>query len=316
MNYLNLVLNNRQFNQIVSDFENGNASHAYMLCSADSLFIQNIAFSLASHLTHSNLDRVKNNIHPDVFIYGANGKIDVTQTNEIISDLCVTPYEADKKVYCLLNVENMNEQSQNKILKSLEEPPANVVFILTCSNTKNMLSTVLSRVKAINIDNIDDNSIAKLLEEENVDSQAIEVAVGCAGGNSTLAKKLTNATFLQMYNNILDMLANVKSSKNCLQYVSLFENKNVDKNEFLDTCILLLRDVSMLLADRREMVVNRHHLGALSQIAEQLSLGSVANLISECLKLKENMFYNANVVAVLDGFMLKLAQEKVKCKKL
>lgn len=316
MNYLNLVLRNKQFNQIASDFENGNASHAYLLCSADSLFIQNIAYSLAAKITHASLERVKNNIHPDVFIYGANGKIDVNQTNEIIADLNVSPYEADKKVYCLLNVENMNEQSQNKILKSLEEPPKNVVFILTCSNTKNLLSTVLSRVKTINIDNIDDESIAELLKEEKVDSQTIEVAVGCAGGNSTLAKKLTNSTFVQMYNNILDMLANVKSSRNCLQYVALFENKNVDKNEFLDTCILLLRDISMLLADKREMVVNRHHLGALSQIAEQFTLSATASLIEECIKLKENLVYNANVVAVLDSFMLKLAQEKVKCKKL
>lgn len=316
MNYLNLVLKNKQFNQIASDFERGSASHAYLLCSADSLFIQNIAYSLASKITHASLERIKNNIHPDVFIYGINGKIDVNQTNEIIADLNVSPYEADKKVYCLINVENMNEQSQNKILKSLEEPPKNVVFILTCSNTKNLLSTVLSRVKTINIDNIDDASIAELLKEEKVDSQAIEVAVGCAGGNSTLAKKLTNSTFLQMYNNILNMLANVKSSRNCLQYVALFENKNIDKNEFLDTCILLLRDIALLLSGKRELVVNRHHLGALSQIAEQFSLESVANLIEECLKLKENLYYNANVVAVLDSFMLKLAQEKVKCKKL
>lgn len=316
MNYLNLVLNNKQFQQIVMDFENGNASHAYMLCSADSLFIQNIAYSLASRFTHSSLDRVKNNIHPDVFIYGANGKIDVNQTNEIISDLNVSPYEADKKVYCLLNIENMNEQSQNKILKSLEEPPKNVVFILTCSNSKNVLSTVLSRVKSINVDNISNKDIEQLLIEDGQNSQSVEVAVGCANGNSTLAKKLTNNTFVQMYNNIIDMLVNVKSSRNCLQYVSLFENKNIDKNEFLDTCILLLRDVSMLICGNRELVVNRHHLGALSQIAEQFELDSVVKLIDECLKLKENLFYNANVVAVLDEFMLKLAQEKVKCKKL
>ena len=315
MNYLSLVLKNKQYNQIVADFATGKANHAYMLCSADSLFTQNMAFALASNITNSAIARVESNIHPDVFIYGKNGKIDASQTAEIIADLNVAPYEADKKVYCLLGIENMNDTSQNKILKSLEEPPKNVIFILTCSNTKNVLSTVLSRVKMVNIDPISNNDILELLKQDGTKLDFAEVAVSCAGGNSTLANKLTTSTFLQMYNNILLMLDNVKTSKNCLEYVSLFENKNIDKTEFLDTCILLLRDISMILAGNRELVVNRHHLGALDQISNQFTLEATSNIITECLRLKEDLYYNTNTVVVLDNFLLKLAQEKVKCKK-
>lgn len=315
MNYLSLVLKNKQYNQIVSDFASGKANHAYMLCSADFLLAQNIAFALAAHLTGATIARVENNVHPDVFIYGKNGKIDASQTAEIIADLNVAPYEADKKVYCLLCIENMNETSQNKILKSLEEPPKNVVFILTCANTKNVLSTVLSRVKTVVLDALDNKDITNLLLESGAKADSVEVAVSCAGGNSTLASKLTNATFVQMYNNIITMLENVKSSRDCLYYASLFDNKNIDKNEFLDTCILLLRDISMLLSGNRELVVNRHHLGALDQIASQFSLDATSSIITECLRLKEDLYYNTNVTVVLDRFMLKLAQEKVKCKK-
>lgn len=316
MNYLNLVLKNRQYNQIVQDFEKNRASHAYLLCSADGLFLQSIAFSLATYLTNSSFSRVENNIHPDVFIYGKNGKIDAGQTAEIISDLNVSPYEADKKVYCLLEIENMNESSQNKILKSLEEPPKNVVFILTCTNTKNVLQTVLSRVKMLQIDAIENEDITKALLADKKNSDEVEIAVSCAGGNSTYAYKLTNSTFSQMYNNVLSMLTNLQSSRDCLKYIEIFDNKNIDKNEFLDTCVLLLRDVSMLLSNKRALVINKHHLGALSQIAQQLDLAAASNLISECLRLKENLFYNTNASVVLDQFMLKLAQEKVRCKKL
>ena len=286
-----------------------------MLCSADSLYLQNIAVALAANITGSNITRVENNIHPDVFLYGKNGKIDATATAEIIADLNVAPYEADKKVYCLFGIENMNDTSQNKILKSLEEPPKNVVFILTCSNTKNVLSTVLSRVKSVNIDSINNDDILQLLKQSGAKPDAAEVAVSCAGGNSTLASKLTNATFLQMYNNVLSMFDNVKSSRDCLEYVSLFENKNIDKAEFLDTCILLLRDISMLLAGNRELVVNKHHLGALDHISQQFTLSATTSIITECLHLKEDLYYNANVTSVVDQFLLKLAQEKVKCKK-
>ena len=315
MNYLSLVLKNKQFNQIVQDFNNNKASHAYLLVSADNLFVENIAYMLASNLTNSNINRVINNIHPDIFVYGKNGKIDVGQVNDIISNISVAPYEADYKVYCLLNIESMNEQSQNKILKSLEEPPKNVIFILTCCNTKNILNTVLSRVKLLQIDTIDNQGILELISQKGISNDVAQVAVSCANGNSTLASKLTTNSFVQMYNNILDMFNNIKSSRDCLKYVSLFDNKNVDKNEFIDVCILLLRDVSMILSKADNLVVNKHHFNYLTQIAQQFSLGALTNIISECVNAKEDLYFNTNSTAVLDKLILVIAQEKVKCKK-
>ena len=111
------------------------------------------------------------------------------------------------------------------------------------------------------------------------------------------------------------MLENLKSSRDCLKFAHIFEAKTIDKNEFLDVCVLLLRDISMILSGNNSLVVNKHHEGALNRISQQFSLQATTNIISECLRLKEDLYYNTNTTAVLDQFLLRLSQEKVKCKK-
>lgn len=315
MDYKSLVINNRQYAQIVSDFASGKANHAYMLTSADTNFTFNMAYMLCAVIAGTTIDKVTKNIHPDIFVFGKDGKIDVNQVNEIIETISVAPYSADKKVYCLLNIEAANETSQNKLLKSLEEPPKNVVFILTCKNTKNILSTVLSRVKIVNIDPLSSNDILNLLTSSGTSVAEAQIAVNCCNGNSTLAQKLTNANFVKMYNNILDMLANLNSSRDCLKYATIFENKNVDKNEFLDTTVLLVRDIALILCGNTNLVVNKQQIDLLTKISNSYTLNATSNIISECLLLKEDLYYNTNSTAVLDKFLFTLAQEKVKCKK-
>lgn len=315
MNYLSLIIKNKQYNQIVSDFNRGINSHAYLLASEDSLFTENMAYLLAASITGAKHERIEKNVHPDVFVYGKNGKIDVSQVTELVADINVAPYEADKKIYVLLNIENMNDTSQNKILKSLEEPPKNVIFILTCANIKNILSTVLSRVKQMKIDPIANQDIVNLLTENGAKSDMVEVAVSAAGGNSTLAQKLTTQNFLQMYNNIIEMLNNISGSKDCLKYITMFENKNIDKTELIDTLMLLVRDIALIIAESNDLVINKHHINVLTTIAKQFNLQATSNIISECLRLKEDLYYNTNNTVVLDRLILKLAQEKAKCRK-
>ena len=59
----------------------------------------------------------------------------------------------------------MNESSQNKILKTIEEPPENTYFILAGNSNSKLLPTILSRVKQIELDEIKSEDICKLFME-------------------------------------------------------------------------------------------------------------------------------------------------------
>ena len=93
--------------------------------------------------------------HPDIFTTdGKKGKsntFSVDAIRAIRDDAFIIPNESDKKIYVLKNGQNMNEQSQNAILKILEEPPSYVFFIIVTTSKSTMLETVLSRVQVFSL---------------------------------------------------------------------------------------------------------------------------------------------------------------------
>ena len=79
--------------------------------------------------------------------------ISVEDIKEIIDSLYLTPFELDKKVFIIENAESMSEICQNKLLKSLEEPPPRVCLIL-CASSR-LLPTVMSQCNKIDLPHFD-----------------------------------------------------------------------------------------------------------------------------------------------------------------
>jgi len=107
--------------------------------------------------------------HPDVFIIQAekgSAFIKIDKIRDIIYQAGLKPYEAGKKIFIIVNAEHMNEESQNALLKILEEPRENQVFILTTSRVSGILPTALSRCKAVKFNLLGQAQIQKLLMEK------------------------------------------------------------------------------------------------------------------------------------------------------
>lgn len=100
----------------------------------------------------------------------------IEQIREIAKDLKVS--NPIKRMYVLENFENSSLEAQNAFLKLLEEPPANVQFILTVANPYSLLPTIISRTKIhrlekwteISIDPSFTKSLKKLLSEKRLSS--------------------------------------------------------------------------------------------------------------------------------------------------
>ena len=315
MDYTSLAQNNKQYRTLLSLFEKGRLSQVCLLVSSDSLLTESICYGVAAAITKADVKTIAKKNHPDVFIYGDNGKIDVANVTEIIETLAVRPYSANNKIYILLGAENMNESSQNKLLKSLEEAPRDVIFLLSATSTKNILPTVLSRAAEYKIDNLTDEQIYNLLVGSGIKASSAEIAVSCAGGNSTLARKLTTEGFGELYNDVLKMLEKVNGSKDCLAFAHKFESKNVDKQELLDICMLLVRDIAMILSGTSELVINKHHADELKIISEKCSLSACTKIMETCTTLKQDLVFNASASMVVDKLVLLIAEEKTKCRK-
>ena len=91
------------------------------------------------------------------------GMIYVDEAAEIIQKLNKKAYEADYKVSLIWLPETMNPTCANKILKILEEPPANTLFILVTEEEQRLLSTIRSRCQTIRLPKIEEHDLAEAL---------------------------------------------------------------------------------------------------------------------------------------------------------
>ena len=89
--------------------------------------------------------------HPwrDPPLEGGNLSIGIEDVRAVLRGLGMPPVEAWWRIILFREAERLSEQAQNALLKSLEEPPANTLFILTTSQPDSLLPTVRSRCRSV-----------------------------------------------------------------------------------------------------------------------------------------------------------------------
>ena len=95
--------------------------------------------------------RVARRTHPDVHYLApesATGYL-IAQTRDLLEDVALSPIRARGKVYIIDRAEQLRANTANALLKTLEEPPTNVTFILLGTSTDVMLPTIVSRCQCV-----------------------------------------------------------------------------------------------------------------------------------------------------------------------
>ena len=106
--------------------------------------------------------------HPDIETVSPEPKkknISVEQIRALRTTSYQAAHTADCRAFIIERADTMNAASQNSLLKVLEEPPSNVVFILVCEAAKNLLETVVSRCVVFSLHPPSINEGVKLLKQ-------------------------------------------------------------------------------------------------------------------------------------------------------
>lgn len=165
--------------------------HAYLLAGGDGLGQRAFALDLARAMVTAcggcgvcdECARAERGVHPDLTVVERDGEfIKTAQIGALIADLSLKPFVAGRRVWIILEAERLNEAAANKFLKSLEEPPPHVHFILVSSALERMLSTIVSRCQVIDFQPVADDEIGRFLVERG------GVAAGDAAALARLAR--------------------------------------------------------------------------------------------------------------------------------
>ena len=137
----------------------------------------------------SNCVAVTEGSHPDVIEIDAASNNGVDQVRELIDKVRYAPIKGRYKIYIIDEVHMMSQGAFNALLKTLEEPPEEVIFILATTEPYKVLPTILSRCQRFDFGKIEEMDIEKnivnVLNQEGVtyeDKAVAEIAALADGG--------------------------------------------------------------------------------------------------------------------------------------
>jgi len=237
--------------------------------------------------------------------------VSADDVREIIDSLYLTPFELDKRVYIIENAESMSDICQNKLLKSLEEPPAHVVFILcTCGA---LLPTVESRCNRVELAPFPVETVEKRLSEYHSDAKAIALAARAGRGNIGLSERiLADEEFASTYETALKILRTAVNSRAFGRTAAIYDKFTRERvASVLGMLEYLLGDIARLLSGA-ETVFDASDINSASIGFTPKSAAMSAEFVRDAMK---RVRANCMPQAVMDVLILKIMEEKALCLK-
>lgn len=254
--------------------------------------------------------------HPDLSVITGEKQIGVKEISELLSSVYYAPIEAQYKVYFIDDFSLVNEQAQNKLLKTIENPPRSVIFILGASSDSLCLPTIISRVEVNHLEGLTEREIEEILIDEGVDHKQAQITATMCKNSLKLAHDLTcDKFFIELYFLALEQFK-MNSSREILGFLSKINLTKMSLNSFFNLTISFARDIMMILAGKENLVNAKMSIDDLKLISKEFSLTSITKIIEEAMLAQENLSFFVNSQAVLDEFLLKEVEVKVTCRKL
>ena len=290
---------------IVKRFEmlikNKRLAHAYLFIGPQGIGKAETALAVAG-LTIGGSDemimkRILSGNHPDVYMvqHGVEETtISIDQIRDLIVRMQLKPFESERKVCIIKNIENLTTEAGNALLKTLEEPTPHTLLILTTAVPERNLGTIRSRCQAVYFFPLSKDKLAAQLKNDYaIEDSATRFLTFFSEGNSGKARRLKEDNFVARKNERIDNIPFQKNSDAFLKAIL------ADKDQIkvmLDVLLSWFRDVLLLKAgDREENTVNADRMKDIRQAAERYSFQELENIIEQIVTTTQLLGDNLNV---------------------
>ncbi len=150
-------------------------AHAYLLHGPAGVGKRIAAFAFAAALL-GDARRVEARTHPDLYLLEPLGEmIRIDDIRALRHDLHMRPFEADRRIYLILDAQRMNDEAADALLKDLEEPPSYATIVLVASELGSLTETILSRCQLVPFHRLTENAVAEWIATRAPGRSADEV---------------------------------------------------------------------------------------------------------------------------------------------
>jgi len=216
-----------------------------------------------------------------VFTYEKASSIRIGITRDILRELSFRPYEGRRRVIVLRDADRMREDQYSAMLKSLEEPGASTLWVLTTSRAHRLPPTIRSRCLKVRFRALTEAEIASYLEERvGVGSSAARLLAALASGSLARALTMRGENVAGLRDDAFRALGAANSGDPARILGAASEAASWSNREkmrrTLEFQFLLLRDLLRLKHGAgEEMLVNRDRVADLRKVAAGIEVREI-----------------------------------------
>jgi DNA polymerase III subunit delta' len=238
--------------------------------------------------------------------------ISVEESADILRKLSYTSYEGSYKTMIIWQPEKMNADAANKLLKILEEPPDETIFILVCNAPDQLLATIISRVQTIPFYPLSEEDIMKgLMDKFQVNTEVAKQAAILADGDfrealSVLTQQEESVSFLNHFQAFMRLALKFDAAK-ALAWIDENATTGREKQkQFLQYALAVFRDALMYnFGDKQLVRLSGQEKQFLEKFAPFINRRNYEKLVEE---FNANYYYierNANPKILFMDLLLK-----------
>ncbi len=256
--------------------------------------------------------RIAAGTHPDVRVIkgeGAGDALKIDQVRALQREAALFPYEGRKRVFILRRMDLASTEAANSLLKTLEEPPAHVVLILTAVDVDGLPPTIVSRCQRLDLRPLGRGRVESALHELGIAGDQARLLAGLSAGRIGWAIDAGRDTaLLKRRQRELDHLVRALPAGR-VERLSLAESLGRDpraSRDMLELWAAWWRDLLLLSGRGEGPVVNVDRLAELRSLARPERLREVWASLQALQRAAAQIEDNVSPRLALEGLLLKL----------
>lgn len=237
--------------------------------------------------------------------------IRVSQVRKIKQILKMSNVNRGKRVIILFDAHLMNEEASNAILKSIEEPSENTIFILITHSPEFILSTIRSRCQLIRFDPLKDEHIKEYLIKEGIDTSNLDFILPFAQGSITRAIEFADDEIQKLRDISLDILRNGLRAKvyreKTIELIEEITSLNDRKLTIKSILIIAywLQDC-LKKSSNNNLIINKDQEDIIEKFVQNFGGKNISKAIIECEESIRMINQNVNQTLVYLSLIIKL----------
>ena len=252
-------------------------------------------------------------VHPDLDLVQSEqegGTLKVEQIRELQHHLALTPFEARFRMALLLRFEEAHTSAANALLKTLEEPPAQVILVLTAESPEVLLPTIVSRCEVLRLRPLPLDRVEKGLQKKwNCPEQQARFLAHLSGGRPGVAYQyLTQPELLEERQSSLEELRQMLLSNRVERFAyadTQSKNKEALRNLLLNW-LSFWRDCLLKASDSISPITNLDYAEVIGWLAETLGTADSYQQVSNIEVAIQQLSRNINPRLLCENYLLDL----------